>query len=104
MFVEKEEDEEYWRKHAVFQLQLKYIHVVFDVCPYWTQILLTLSLAIERYILICRGSDAKTILSQKRRKTAYCLIVLMIAVLPALSVVYLAELGRLGDSTAEVCF
>ena len=85
-------EEEYWRKVPVFQRQLKYVRVLVDICPYWIQIVLNLALAVERYILICRGTDAKTLLSQKRRRFFYGFVLVLIAVVPVFSVLYLSYL------------
>ena len=45
------------------------------------------ALAIERYILIVLGQDAKTILNSKRRKLLYSLTVIFSFVVPSVHVI-----------------
>ena len=94
--------QEHWRTTPTFQRALKYIHVIFDVCPYWTQVTLILALAIERYILICRGSDSTILLSRNRRRIFYAITVILSILVPFLSVFYLTYLVWLEDKTAKV--
>ena len=49
----------------------RFFHIVSDVAPYWSQVILTLAMAVERYVLICKGSESGNILSNRRRKILY---------------------------------
>ena len=56
-------------QHTMF---FQFFHIVSDIAPYWTQVVLTLAMAIKRYILICRATRSGNIISKRNRKLVYC--------------------------------
>ena len=58
------------------------LRVFIDVYPYWSQVFLTLALAIERFILICHGEKAEQWLSKARRKMLYFVAMALSFVFP----------------------
>ncbi len=48
--------------------------ILSEVIPHYTQCILTLVIAIERFILICHPTRAKQLLSRKKRIVSYVLI------------------------------
>ena len=44
-----------------------------DFFSYWSQIFLMLAMAVERYFLIARGTEAKSLFTPKRRKALYAI-------------------------------
>ena len=60
----------FWRDPS-FRSYFKVVHILNDICPYWSQVSLTLALAVERYIIICHGTKAKSILSTRNRILFY---------------------------------
>ena len=64
---------------------MKYIP---DYYSYWSQVFLMVTLSMERYIIICHGSNAKSILTNRRRKIVYGITLTACCVVPS---VYLAD-------------
>ena len=57
-----------------------------DISTYWSQIILILAIAVERYILIVKGVEAKQLLNKKKRQMYYCVVLLICVLLPVLVV------------------
>ena len=51
---------------SVFRPTVLILRTCIDATTYWFQIVLTVAIAIERYILIVRGTEAATILNKRR--------------------------------------
>ena len=51
---------------SVFRSTVLILRTCIDTTTYWFQIVLTVAIAIERYILIVRGTEAATILNKRR--------------------------------------
>ncbi|XP_075261660.1 uncharacterized protein LOC142353313 [Convolutriloba macropyga] len=62
-------------QHTMF---FQFFHIVSDIAPYWTQVVLTLAMAIERYFLICRATRSGNIISKRNRKLVYCGLIAVI--------------------------
>ena len=73
---------EHWRKSPDFNPPLKLIHLASDVFPYWCQLLQIIAIAAERYILICKGEKAETILNKRNRKIFYFLTITISMIAP----------------------
>ena len=74
----------WWYKDPSFRHEFGVIHLLTDVCPYWSQVSLTLALAIERYILICKSTSAQSLLTTKKRLMFYGAVALTGFLPPAL--------------------
>ena len=53
-----------------------------DFISYWCQLNISLAIAVERYILIVKATNAEELLSKPRRRKLYCLIILWISFPP----------------------
>ena len=73
-----------WMRAPDFRQTLKAVHLISDIVPYWCQIVQLLAMAIERYILICKATSSNQLLSKRRRKTFYTIVVLLSFLIPAL--------------------
>ena len=51
-----------------------------DFFTYWSQINITLAIAVERYILIAKASQAESILNKSRRRKIYAFAIIWVAV------------------------
>ena len=58
------------------------LRLLADISTYWSQIVIVLAIAIERFIIISMGRQAKNILTPQRRRRIYSIIIVVIAVLP----------------------
>ena len=67
-----------------FTWGLDSLRVLTDISTYWTQLVVTLAIAIERYILITWGKNAKTILTPKRRRRMYLIVIIVVVIIPLL--------------------
>ena len=76
-----------WRRAPDFKQTLKAVHLISDIVPYWCQIFQLLAMAIERYILICKGSVSDQLLSKRRRIIFYSLTVILSFFAPILIIV-----------------
>ena len=63
---------------SVFRPTVLILRTCIDATTYWFQIVLTVAIAIERYILIVRGTEAATILN-KRRMALHNVEILIVA-------------------------
>ena len=52
--------------------------MLLNTVPHWANCFLTFGLAVERYILICRATDAELLLSRRNRRLFYSLLIFMI--------------------------
>ena len=79
-------EEDYRNERAIPEFFKLYrtVHVISEVYPYWIQVTLTLALAIERYVLIVKGVDAKQILTKRNRKIFYFFVAVLGFVPPSL--------------------
>ena len=69
-FNEQLGDEFFVEQHLLVKFGTWLLFVV-DLMTYWTQINLSLAIAVERYILIVRAPDAYRLLSSTRRMVFY---------------------------------
>ena len=53
------------------------VRILSEVVPYWCQIVLTIALAVERYILIVLGARAEMMLSKRNRLVFYSAVILL---------------------------
>ena len=67
---------------------------------FWSQLVLTLALACERFILIVKGNDAKSILSPRRRVIFYSTTVIISVLIPTLFVMDFSFVVKQNFSTA----
>ena len=58
-----------------------------DLSSYWSQMVLTLALAIERYIIIVRAHDSAILLSKRRRVLFYSLTIFTCCLIPLLGTI-----------------
>ena len=73
-----------WMRAPDFRQTLKAVHLITDIVPYWCQIFQLISMAIERYILICKGGEYEKLLNKWRRKLFYALTIILSFLVPAL--------------------
>ena len=59
-----------------------FLRVLIDVTTYWSQLVITFAIAIERYILIFHGTESMSILSPHRRRKFYSVVVCVVFLLP----------------------
>ena len=59
-----------------------FVRFLSDFLSYWTQINLSLAIAVERYILIVLATDAASLLSKQRRRRLYAFAISWVAVPP----------------------
>ena len=57
------------------------IKMIAEFLSYWSQINITLAIAVERYVLIAKASQAESILNKSRRRIFYALTIIWVAVL-----------------------
>ena len=85
MFPNKHSYSSYWwRKDPNFRKEFRIVRLLTEVCPYWFQVMLALALSIERYILICKSTSAKTLLTAKTRLVFYGAVSVTGLLLPSL--------------------
>ena len=60
------------------------LRLITDFTIYWSQLVVTLAVALERYILIVYGTKSKAILRTQRRKTFYSIVIFIVVILPVL--------------------
>ena len=70
-----------------------------DFLAYWAQINLTLAIAIERFILIAKATDAANLLNKTRRKKIYAFAIIWVSIPP---IVYFYLHFQFGDQKVNV--
>ena len=83
-----------------FRPLFKIVHIMSDVCSYWTQTVLLLAFGIERFILICKGPQAKVLLSKRKRLVFYLCTVCLSFLTPVWVLIHFYFLGgtiKVGD-------
>ena len=68
-----------------------------DVCSYWSQTTLLLAFGIERYILICKGTQAETLLNTRNRILFYIATILCSFAIPLWVLLHHYMLGGSAD-------
>ena len=63
------------------------LRLITDFTIYWSQLVVTLAVALERFILIVYGNNSKVVLSPQRRKKFYSIVIFMVLILPILVIV-----------------
>ena len=86
------DNDELWNDPS-FRPVFKIVHIMSDICSYWTQIGLLMAFAIERYILICKGNESEILLSKRNRLILYTGTVVCGFVPPTWVVVHFYMLG-----------
>ena len=87
----------YWKDPSFRQI-FKVVHIMTDICPYWSQVTLTLAFALERYILICHGMKAEQLLSTKNRIIFYVAVGVFSFFVPSLIMTHYAFTGSIQAS------
>ena len=72
-----------WNRAPDFRQTLKAVHLISDIVPYWCQIFQLIAMAVERYILICKGDRAAVLLSNNRRQIFDLFTVILSLIIPA---------------------
>ena len=57
-----------------------FLRTMIDFTTYWSQVVLTLAVAIERYIIIVKAKKLAYILNIKRRRLIYSVVMLMVVI------------------------
>ena len=78
---------EWWMKEPNFRQSFRIIHILTDVCPYWSQASLILAIAVERYILICKGAEAEAKLTKRNRLMFYGAVLCLGSIVPILIII-----------------
>ncbi len=60
---------------------------ILEQVPHFSQCILLATLAVERYILVCYPSGAKTLLSRKKRTSAFVFVTLLLLACSSVSVI-----------------
>ncbi|XP_075256573.1 uncharacterized protein LOC142349046 [Convolutriloba macropyga] len=71
-----------WDALFKYTIHFETLRLFIDISTYWSQLVLSLAIAIERYILIVRSHDSNVILSKPRRRVFYALVVIAICIVP----------------------
>ena len=73
-----------------------------DFFSYWSQIFLMLAMAVERYFLIARGTEAKSLFTPKRRKTLYAVTLTACIAVPTVHLLDFAANSTLAIDWEEI--
>ena len=75
-----------WQKNRS-QLYYSLFKYIPDYYSYWSQVFLMLAISIERYILIVKATESKTLLSTRRRRLLYGFAIILGFIIPSVYVV-----------------
>ena len=82
LFQDKHWDMKSIDTYFKFDYLIRSFRLIPDFTNYWTQLVLILALAIERYILICRGADAPSLMRFSNRMKAYSVVIFLCILMP----------------------
>ena len=98
----KEEEKVAYIPLKELSTEIDLLRIITDSTTYWTQIVITLAIAIERYILIVTGVRSKTLLSSRRRLCFYAITVFFGCCIPMLYIAdFLVHTYKLNNPSLE---